>query len=364
MKKSKEFIKGKKYTGITLISLVITIILLIILAGVAINLSLVENGILNKSLIAKDKTNIKNAEEIIKLAVLENQMAENENGQEGYLENNQLVEKIINQLKSKGYNVEADNDTIKCGKEEIKISDYLEKKDAHKIIINAPKNSIIILSYNEREIAKINVDEETKNVTTNIYREIGDTIIARCKLNDQLIYEKTFQLEENTQINMYPCEENGDGKAIYWYGMEFTNFESGAVGYGSYIFVEGECNKNDNNINLYFNDIYSTAAGVGVYCKVDVTNYNNVEIKVNNVAYTGSSVIMYLVGDVANNYHEDTVKSSYSENPMESENNPIKNIVTKDIQGEKYISIIASNPSGGAEQYGTLSMNIESIVLK
>jgi len=45
----------KKMKGITLISLVITIIILIILAGVGINLTIGENGIFNKAKYAKDK---------------------------------------------------------------------------------------------------------------------------------------------------------------------------------------------------------------------------------------------------------------------------------------------------------------------
>lgn len=52
--KSKKS-KFREFRGITLISLVITIILLIILAGVAINLSLKENGLFGKAKFAKDK---------------------------------------------------------------------------------------------------------------------------------------------------------------------------------------------------------------------------------------------------------------------------------------------------------------------
>ena len=44
-----------KNKGITLISLVITIILLIILAGVGINLAIGENGLFNKAKYAKEK---------------------------------------------------------------------------------------------------------------------------------------------------------------------------------------------------------------------------------------------------------------------------------------------------------------------
>ena len=55
MKKQKSIYKSNKFEGITLISLVITIILLIILAGIAINLSIGENGLFSKAKDARDK---------------------------------------------------------------------------------------------------------------------------------------------------------------------------------------------------------------------------------------------------------------------------------------------------------------------
>lgn len=45
----------KKAKGITLIALVITVVILIILAGVAINLTIGENGIFSKAKYARDK---------------------------------------------------------------------------------------------------------------------------------------------------------------------------------------------------------------------------------------------------------------------------------------------------------------------
>ncbi len=47
--------KDSKNKGITLIALIITIIVLIILSGIAINLTLKENGIFNKAQLAKEK---------------------------------------------------------------------------------------------------------------------------------------------------------------------------------------------------------------------------------------------------------------------------------------------------------------------
>ena len=60
----------KRNKGITLIALVITIIVLLILAGVAISMLSGENGILRKAAEAKTETEKKSLEEQIKLAVI------------------------------------------------------------------------------------------------------------------------------------------------------------------------------------------------------------------------------------------------------------------------------------------------------
>lgn len=64
MKKTKE-------QGITLIALVVTIIVLLILAGVTISLVLGQNGIFGKAQIAADRTNEGQELDQVKLAVLE-----------------------------------------------------------------------------------------------------------------------------------------------------------------------------------------------------------------------------------------------------------------------------------------------------
>ena len=68
MQKLKEKLKyGKK--GITLIALVITIIVLLILAGVTIATLTSENGILVRAREAREKTKQANAEEQVELAI-------------------------------------------------------------------------------------------------------------------------------------------------------------------------------------------------------------------------------------------------------------------------------------------------------
>ena len=58
--------RGKKETGITIVTLVITIIVLLILAGVSIAMLTGQNGILTQAQNAKITTENRNAEEKVK----------------------------------------------------------------------------------------------------------------------------------------------------------------------------------------------------------------------------------------------------------------------------------------------------------
>ena len=71
MKENKKILKRKE-TGITLISLVITIIVLLILAGVSIAMLTGENGILTQAKKAKEETEKASKEEALQLEQIEN----------------------------------------------------------------------------------------------------------------------------------------------------------------------------------------------------------------------------------------------------------------------------------------------------
>ena len=59
----------KKNKGITLIALVVTIIVLLILAGISIVMLTGQNGILNRAVEAKEKTEVAQEDESVKMAV-------------------------------------------------------------------------------------------------------------------------------------------------------------------------------------------------------------------------------------------------------------------------------------------------------
>ena len=69
MSKKQSYLKNKKEKGITLIALVITIIVLLILAGISIAMLTGDNGVLTKATESKNETTQATAEEMVKLAI-------------------------------------------------------------------------------------------------------------------------------------------------------------------------------------------------------------------------------------------------------------------------------------------------------
>ena len=84
-------IECKRNKGITLIALVVTIIVLLILAGVSINMLTGQNGILNRASEAKEKTGNAQTEELVKFAVMSSI------GTDGLIDLNQLKTEIESQ---------------------------------------------------------------------------------------------------------------------------------------------------------------------------------------------------------------------------------------------------------------------------
>ena len=112
-------------TAITLVALVITIIVLLILSGITLSMVMGENGIFGKANIASENTKIANAKEIIRLAVLENEVYKNTNDSRAKSDSG-LQTEIETKLTNEGYKVEEGKITI--GKAEpIDIAEEIKK---------------------------------------------------------------------------------------------------------------------------------------------------------------------------------------------------------------------------------------------
>lgn len=111
--KKKGEMKMKKQRGITLVSLVITIIVLIILAGISINTLVGQNGIITRAQQAKENMILAQKREEEQLNELYKQLEESNQGispEEGTIEE---LTKQLQDLQSKFDNLQVEYDTFK-----------------------------------------------------------------------------------------------------------------------------------------------------------------------------------------------------------------------------------------------------------
>ena len=107
MKRNKKILKRKE-KGITLIALVITIIVLLILAGVSIAMLTGENGILTQATNAKESTDKATEEEKVNMAVLGSSIADN--GYSEILDEASFRQELTNQFGNNGYDLVVNGD--------------------------------------------------------------------------------------------------------------------------------------------------------------------------------------------------------------------------------------------------------------
>ena len=112
----------KSNSAITLIALIITIIVLLILAGVTLSMVMGESGIFSKANNASEQTKISNAKEIIRMQVLENEL--NKKTKDANAKSDEdLQVNVETKLTEEGYKVEEGK--IKIGDTEINIAEEI-----------------------------------------------------------------------------------------------------------------------------------------------------------------------------------------------------------------------------------------------
>ena len=133
----------KSNNGITLIALVITIIVLLILAGVSIAMLTGENGILNKATTAKQKTEEATAEERVKLEVAGSPR------EDGKLDTDLLNENLRNNIDGLTYNGKAITEKGVADENRIKSLPATVELDGYEIIINENGSASTIIRMAE-----------------------------------------------------------------------------------------------------------------------------------------------------------------------------------------------------------------------
>ena len=179
----KQKLKNEK--GITLVALVITIIVLLILAGVTLSMVMGESGIFGKANSAKEKTQLSNAEETIRLAVLENQV-KSVSG-DASLTNDQLKEEIAKKLTEQGYAVSGSAVTY-YGDKTIDRENYLEKESKTYTAYNVG-DKVTVGEENFYVIKASSASEE--KVTLLAEKNIDTTTMAQSDSANKIAFSST-----------------------------------------------------------------------------------------------------------------------------------------------------------------------------
>lgn len=203
----KQIIENK---GITLIALVITIIVLLILAGVSIATLTGENGVLTKAETAKNQTEKKSLEEQIDMAIMAAKM-KNENP---------TLDDIIEEIKNNGVITNANQVNKETG-DVTSNSGYVITGKLNNYIINNQKiqNTINLITTAQNALDDISnmvarmeelsisvtnpTNEEQERIAmqeeVTALLEAIDTIISETKFDERILLDGTFSDKVNIE---------------------------------------------------------------------------------------------------------------------------------------------------------------------
>ncbi len=195
-KKNEKLIKSG---GITLVALVITIIILLILAGITIN-SLTGSGLLQKAEESTKISKLKEIEELARLAYMDRKMEEASGGKTA------TVDGVMDDLRGKGYLIEeilSDNNTI-----------IGVKLDEDKIAISKTQTKTITYDYKYQEGTVIRYFVELEGKNYEIKCKDDEFIVDTEETNLEEIGKKTEVKIESTNRDIVEVEHPEEGKII------------------------------------------------------------------------------------------------------------------------------------------------------
>ena len=212
-------IECKKDKGITLIALVVTIIVLLILAGISINALTGQNGLLNRATEAKEKSENSQKEEQIKLAVMSSI------GTDGLIDFNQLKTEI----ESQGGRVTGTTFpvTVTMGKSSYQIDQTGNITEAS----TTPQISYTVTNTDGTEItgATIDLSKGTASVEITENGNYVVEIVATDKKEKNASASPEIQVSgkikvANLEINWTTADSSNSGND--WYSYAYKNGEN------------------------------------------------------------------------------------------------------------------------------------------
>lgn len=293
----------KNQKGITLIALVITIVILLILAGISISAVLGDNGILDKAKNAKLKTEIEREKEVINLAISSTRISDN--GDIVELNTNKLKEEIE---KSYGSNVDIDEsiDKVTVVFKDTKREYEVDKASSNVELID---NSAEIVNTQEKTLTRKSNDNSTGNEKLGLSEEMQSGGTWRSSNSSIVSVDNSGNIEWKS-IGKAKVTYTANGKReVFNIICEYAivpdtdgwNVSHDCGTYGNSVIWGGSSRlsigKGDNLLEVFADDNKYTYH-VTMWRTVDLTNVNTIDYTGSYWKNTGSVIEGYKSGVV------------------------------------------------------------------
>ena len=324
----KEKILKKGNKGITLIALVVTIIVLIILAGISINILFGDNGIIKKAQMAGEKSISSSDAEKIKLAYVE-YMADNpySNTIEGFLEylktkDEYIVDDETNEieLNSNLYSVEKVGKEIVVHEEgkaimpRVKSAQVIVENGSVQVSVETKNANGATLKYVLKEEDGVTVVDESNDITATNYT-FNNIDEQKSYILTIIITNENGTKTKNVPVAVLSLEERTKGKANFvispsegWQEQVTASINSSFTGANVILqYKKGtsgtwtpysEAFSVDESVTLYGRFYNTVTEEVGYEFQYNVQNVDNVNPNAPTLALSGTKVGDHYTSDV------------------------------------------------------------------
>lgn len=220
--------KQRNQRGITLMALVITIIVLLILAGITITLLMGDNGVLNRASVARIKTEQGLILEQLRIEMYGKKIdVENKQNEIDYLKDKQIVESIVDtdtqtitDVLTYGYIEKITNNTL-TGKGDLASGDIYYIENGNLYYKDQDKESIKI---GELFVEVANSDNVQDLKWIYHENEEGNMVITGIDLSDYSYENRTYDVEIFFNKNILTVPSKLEGKTVVKLNLNGNDF--------------------------------------------------------------------------------------------------------------------------------------------
>lgn len=285
--------KKKRNSGITLIALVVTIVVLLILAAITLNLVLGNNGIIARTKDAKEKNEIAEEKEIVQFATTEARL----NDSNGKLTFKNFEEAMKNNSRNKKYTLTDEGDDIKItfasGRDYYAEGDNSESGDNTYFIweLSDTEAKIVGLKDEAKELEDIKVPDVYNNLpVTTLNARFAGTKVKNIFLGKNITSISEYAFMEEIRWREKIISENLENIKVSKNNTKYADIDGVLVGKDGKYLIQYPFNKSGDEYTIP-DSVETIGKGSFSYTKVKKINFNNVKNITGRDAFMQSEMV-------------------------------------------------------------------------